>query len=125
MVIHSSFADFILFIYVHMSEVDQHYDPSEMDVIQKKMARLFPEEADFEKKLYATIKEYNAFDKEALHDLFVDSFRHFVKDEFKERHKVYSDLQEIMLADGKVESSEAQTLHLLREIIDLDLAKKT
>ena len=120
MVIHNSLPDFILFVYVHMSEADHNYDPNEMAVIQGKMAALFPNEVDFEKKLYTTIREYNAFDKSNLNELFQDSFDHFAKDEFKQKNQLYHDLQEIIMADGKIEQSEAKALNALKEIIDLN-----
>ena len=50
MVIHSSFKDFILFLYVHMSQADENYDPNEMATIKKKAHQLFQKETDIEKK---------------------------------------------------------------------------
>ena len=118
-IIHSSLADFILFIYVHMSEADHNYDPREMDVIQQKMAKLFPDNTDFEKKLYGTIREYNNFDKAQLPSLFKNSFEHF-RQELSSEQSVYSDLQEIVQADGEINPSEKDALDLLKRIIDLN-----
>ena len=41
MVIHSTFKDFILFLYVHMSRADENYDPNEMATIKNKIGGLF------------------------------------------------------------------------------------
>ena len=71
MVIHDSFPDFLLFVYVHMSEADHNYDPKEMALIKKKMHALFPEGTDLEKKLYRAIRDYNNFDKSRLDALFM------------------------------------------------------
>ena len=87
MIIHSSFADFLLFLYVHISEADHNYDPKEMYVIKQKMADLFPGDTDFEKKLYGTIRFYNTFDKSQLNDLLEDSFHHFVKDDDVDKNR--------------------------------------
>ena len=37
MLLHATFPDFILFLYVHMSLADSSYDPSEMAAIKTKM----------------------------------------------------------------------------------------
>lgn len=123
MVIHSSFSDFILFIYVHMSEADHDYTPEEMAVIKSKMMTLFPAGTDFEKKLYTTIRTYNSFDKSKLNDLFEDTFHHFIKDGFAEKNKVYADLQEIISADGRIDKSETSALNALKKIIEMTAEK--
>lgn len=117
MVIHSNFPDFILFVYVHMSEADNNYDPAEMAVIREKMSSLFPAGTDFEKKLYTTIRQYNSFDKSQLGSLFEESFRHFSGSASGKIAGVYQDLQEIILADGKVDNAEARVLEALQKLI--------
>lgn len=115
MVIHNSFADFILFLYVHMSQADKSYDPTEMVVIKSKMANLFQEGTDFEQKLYSTIRQYNSFDKSKINALVKESILHFKKNEFD---SIYQDIQDIISADGQIEASEASALDTLRQIID-------
>lgn len=124
MVIHKSFEDFILFIYVHMSQADESYDPTELSTIKKKMEGLFSEEIDVEKKLYTTIREYNSFDKKKLTDLFEATFRHFDDDSTVLKDNFYTDLNEIILADGKIVDAEARALKALQAIIDLNLQKR-
>ena len=119
MVIHQNFADFVLFLYVHMSNVDNDYHPSEMQVIRTKMNKLFPKDTDFEKKLYSAIKEYNAFDKSKLNELFKDTFDQFSQVKFAQKYKVYTDLYDIINADGKIDESETAALEALKEIIDM------
>lgn len=117
MIIHSSLPDFILFIYVHMSEADHNYDPKEMAIIKQKMSKLFGQEVDFEKKLYQTIREYNSFDKNKLKELFQESFLHF-KNDLNEKESVYKDLQEILLADGEMSADEKAALEKLKKMIE-------
>ena len=124
MIIHPSFPDFVLFLYVHMSEADSNYDPSEIAVIREKMPELFPGEKDLEKKLYNALKEYMAFDKSKLKELFEDTFHHFNQEEFPEKGQIYRDLQEIIKADGKVDKSETKALQALTDIIDFAANKK-
>jgi hypothetical protein len=118
MVIHPTFADFILFIYVHMSESDHNYDPYEMAVIKEKMKHLFPEGTDLERKLYHTIREYNNFDKSKLNELMEDSFDHFSKNGSSLKSDVLKDIQEIFTADGGMNTDEANALDALRKVIE-------
>ena len=117
MVIHESFSDFILFLYVHMSYVDESYDPAELSAIKSKMARLYSPDTDIEKKLYQTLRQYNSFDKSKLYELVRDSLNHF-KDQVSANDKIYSDLYEIIQADGRLLYSETKSLETLRKIID-------
>lgn len=117
MILHNNLNDFILFLYVHMSEADSQYDPAEMNVIKSKMEGLFSAETDFEKKLYQTIRAYNSVDKEQLPALFKETFGHFEKEDVAAT-KLLSDLHEIMNADGKVDPEEGKALEVLKEIIE-------
>lgn len=117
MVIHENLNDFILFLYVHMSNADSTYDPVEMDVIKMKMSLLYPAGTDMEKKLYQAIREYNALDKSKMTDILRDSFAKF-GDQFPSKGELYNDLQEIMLADGVEASEEQDALELLKYLIN-------
>lgn len=119
MVIHSSFEDFLLFLYVHLSRADSDYDPKEMEVIQEKMKGLYPTKIDFDKKLYATLREYKNFDKSKLPDLFEGTLKHFNADKNKE--KILVDLADIINADGKVHDSETHALNALIQSINQHL----
>lgn len=124
MVIHSNFADFVLFLYVHMSHIDNDYDPTEMKVIKEKMTRIYPKETDMEKKLYNTIREYNAFDKSKIEELIRDTFKQFQGVKFSQKYKIYTDMYDIINADGKVEESEASALEELKQIIEMGTEAK-
>ena len=117
MVIHATFPDFILFLYVHMSRADDSYDPTEMAAIKNKMNGLFSKGTDLEKKLYVTIREYNSFDKNKLTELLSDSIKHFSNDTTVDTH-LLNDLREIIQADGKVDHSEMNALEALKRMID-------
>ena len=120
MVIHSSFKDFILFLYVHMSRADESYDPLEMATIKQKITGLFEKNADIERKLYLAIREYNSFDKSKLGELFRGSFKYFNEDQSVLKNNFYDDLNEIIQADGKVVHAETRALEALKEIIELN-----
>jgi len=117
MVIHASFPDFILFLYVHMSRADDNYDPKELAAIKNKMNGLFSKGTDLERKLYVTIREYNSFDKNKLTELLSDSIKHFSNDTTVDTH-LLNDLREIIQADGKVDHSEMNALEALKRMID-------
>jgi hypothetical protein len=117
MIIHKTLQDFIVFLYVHISQADNSYDPNEMAIIKSKMKHLFPAGTDIEQKLYMTIREYNTFDRSKLNDLFKGSIEHFGK-EGALTNAVHSDLNDIIMADGKVKADETRSLDRLRSIID-------
>ena len=117
MVIHKTLQDFIVFLYVHISQADNSYDPNEMSLIKSKMKKLYTAETDIEQKLYTTIREYNTFDRAKLNDLFKQSIEHFGKEGALEA-TVHADLNDIILADGKVKADETRSLDRLRNIID-------
>lgn len=116
MIVHSTFEDFLLFLYVHISRSDSNYDPKEMAVIQEKMKGLYPTKVDFDKKLYLTLREYKDFDKSKLTELFVDTIRHFKAG--KDKEKIFDDLSDIINADGQVQTSETNALESLKKTID-------
>ena len=117
MIIHKTFPDFVLFLYVHISHSDSSYDPAEMAVIKTKMTDLFPAGTDIERKLYGTIREYNAFDKSKLDDLFNTSIQHFKSDGQVKDNSVFTDIQDIIRADGQVNPSEAKALEVITKLI--------
>jgi len=121
MVIHNSFKDFVLFLYVHMAHADGEFHESEIVLVRDKMVKLFhPEEVDIDAKLKEALKQYDAFDKSQLKSLFRDSFDHFNTIKFAQKYKVYSDMYDIIHADGKIDESETKALQELKEIIDIN-----
>lgn len=119
MVIHKSFADFVLFLYVHMAYADGVFHPSEREVILEKMSKLFPTEGDPRKKINAAEKEYLALDTATISSLIRDTFKHFSSVKFAQKYKVYTDMYDIINADGKVDQSETLALNTLKKIIDM------
>jgi uncharacterized tellurite resistance protein B-like protein len=121
MVIHNNFKDFVLFLYVHMAHADGEFHESEIVLVRDKMVKLFhPEEVDIDAKLKEALKQYDAFDKSQLKSLFRDSFDHFNTIKFAQKYKVYSDMYDIIHADGKIDESETKALQELKEIIDIN-----
>jgi len=120
MVIHNTFADFVLFLYVHVAHADGVFHELEISLVRDKMVKLFhPEEVDLDVKLGEAIKQYNTFDKNQLRILFRDTFDHFINVKFAQKYKVYIDMYDIINADGKIDESETKALNELKEIIDI------
>ena len=107
-----------------MSRVDESYDPNELATIKKKMEGLFTSDTDVERKLYTTIREYNSFDRSKLSDLFEATFKHFDQDASVMKNNFYKDLNEIILADGKIDDAETKALKALQGIIELNTNRK-
>jgi len=119
MVIHSNFADFVLFLYVHMAHADGEYHDLEMGVIKEKMHKLYPKEINMDERLGAALKQYIEFDKGQLKLLFRDTFHHFTNVKFAQKYRVYTDMYDIINADGKIDDRETNALSMLKEVIDL------
>ncbi len=125
MVIHSKFADFVLFMYVHMAHADGEYHPSEESAILTKMHKLFPQEGDHGAKLKAAVKQYAAVKPGEIKQLISDTFHHFDHVKFSQKYKIYTDMFDIVHADGKLHEAEERALRELKEIIEAgsDVAK--
>jgi uncharacterized tellurite resistance protein B-like protein len=124
MVIHKTFADFVLFLYIHMAYADGEFHPDERKVILTKMAKLFPGEADHSAKLEYAEEEYLDQMKSKLKEVILDSFRHFKEVKFSAKYHVYADMYDIVHADGKVDETETMVLEELKHIIDLSAEAK-
>ena len=119
MVIHKNFADFVLFLYVHMAHADKDFHQTELGVIREKMSKLYPFDDKLEERLDAAVKDYEGFDKSKLKILFRDTFNNFPSIKFAQKYKVYTDMYDIINADGKIDESEQRALNELKEIIDI------
>lgn len=124
MVIHDSFADFVLFLYIHMAYADGIYHPAEKEVIADRIPKLFPEEADIAGKLARAEKQYSSVDKTKIDTIIKDTFKHFNSVKFAQKYKVYTDMYDNIHADGKVEESETKALNQLKDIIEMGVVMK-
>jgi uncharacterized tellurite resistance protein B-like protein len=120
MILHANFADFVLFLYVHMAHSDGDYHDAEKKVILEKMSRIFPKEIDHTQKLEASVKEYRALEAAIVTSVIKDSFKHFDKVKFAQKYKVYTDMYDIINADGVIDESETKALEELKKIIDIN-----
>ena len=125
MVIHKSFADFVLFLYIHMAHADSDFHATEQQVILKKMARLFPEEPEMEKKLEKANEEYELLSPERIPGVIRETFALYKDVKFAQKYKVYTDMYDIINADGKIDESETEALNELKEIIEMGTAQKS
>ncbi|MCW5912171.1 MAG: TerB family tellurite resistance protein [Cyclobacteriaceae bacterium] len=119
MVIHKTFSDFVLYLYIHIAYADGELHADEARVIHEKMNRHFPIEGDHAVRLEQLAKEYLKIDKGQHHQVIRSSFQHFDHIKFSQRYKIYADMYDIIHADGKVEESETKAVNELKEIIDL------
>lgn len=118
MVIHDTFADFVLFLYIHMAHADGEYHQSEEDAIREKMHKLYPNEGSPNDKLKKALAQYKTIKAGDIRGLIHDTFIHFDHIKFSQKYKVYTDMFDIVHADGKVHEAEERALKELKEIID-------
>ncbi len=81
------------------------------------MTSIYPAGTDIERKLYGTIREYNTFDKTKLDDLFSASIKHFKSEGGVKDNTIFTDMEDIVRADGKVNSSESKVLEVIAKLI--------
>jgi uncharacterized tellurite resistance protein B-like protein len=124
MVIHDNFADFVLFLYIHMAYADGVYHPAEKEVIAERIPKLFPSETDIAARLAKAEKQYAAVDQSKIESIIKDTFKHFHSIKFAQKYKVYTDMYDIIHADGKVEESETKALNQLKDIIEMGVVMK-
>jgi uncharacterized tellurite resistance protein B-like protein len=104
-----------------MAHVDGEFHELEIKLVRDKMVKLFhPEEVDLDAKLSAALTQYNAYDKSQLRALYRSTFDHFTNVTFAQKYKVYTDMYEIIHADGRIDESETKALNELKEIIDIN-----
>lgn len=119
MKVHDSFNDFVLFLYVHMALSDGSLHHTEELVILDRLTKLFPQEGNPKKKFDQAVIAYKEADKSTIDEFIHHSFKHFNTVKFAQRYKIYTDMFDIMHADGKVADTEQVALNTLKKIIDL------
>jgi len=119
MVIHKTFSDFVLYLYVHMAFADGAMHPDEERVILEKMNKHFPIEGDHKKRFDEAVIAYQKMDPSKNHEVIKDSFKHFDHIKFAQRYKIYADMYDVIHADGKVDEAETKAINELKGIIDL------
>lgn len=119
MVVHKTFADFVLFLYVHMAYADGEYHPKEHEVIVGKAHKLFHEEKNLNDLVRKAEEQYRKTDKSKVGTIIRESFRHFNSVKFSQKYHIYTDMYDIIHADGKVDESETAALNELKEIIEM------
>ena len=124
MVIHKTFADFVLFLYVHMAYADGEYHPLEHQVIVDKTHKLFPSAGDTDELVVKAEEAYRSIDQSKVQTIIRDTFQQFSSVKFSQKYKIYTDMYDIIHADGKVDESETAALNELKEIIELGAALK-
>ena len=113
-----NFQEFTLFLYLHVAHADGTLQAAEETVVRDKMQGLFEVGTDPESKFQELLTYYRSCRKEDLPVIIRDTFHHFSAVRFATKYKVYTDLFDIINADGKVEASEAETIRQLRDLME-------
>jgi uncharacterized tellurite resistance protein B-like protein len=91
-------------------------------VILDKLTKLFPQEGNPKKKFDDAVAAYRNFNQSTLDEFVRHSFKHFNHVKFAQRYKVYTDMYDIIHADGKVDEKETAAVNALEKIIDLGVS---
>ncbi|GAB1444595.1 hypothetical protein MASR2M41_02060 [Flammeovirgaceae bacterium] len=117
MIIHDNFADFVLFLYIHMAHADGEYHHSEEEAILNKIPKLYHNEGDPVAKLKAGLIAYKKVKPADIKKIVHDTFVHFDHIKFSQKYKVYTDIFVIVNAVGKIHAAEKRSLSELIDII--------
>ncbi len=123
MIIHKTFADFVLFLYVHMAHADGEFHSLEKSVVLNKMSKIYPKESNLEQKFNDAVSQYKGIDQSQVTTVIRDTFKHFDQVKFQQKYKVYTDMYDIINADGKIDESETKALYELKQIIEIGTEK--
>lgn len=116
----SDFNDFTLFLYIYMASADGSIDSTEVDVIKSKMPKLFPN-VEVDEKFQRSRKEYESYSPDDIDKIIHLNFEKHKEKSFTSKYKIFSDLYEIIIADGIVDFQENQSIQKLKSIIEKNL----
>lgn len=119
MIIHNSFQDFSLFLYLHVAHADGQIHQQEESLIREKIIILFGSETDTEQKFSAALDQYRSLAKAEITVLIKATFQHFREVQFAVKYKLFTDLFDIINCDGRVDYSETSLISQLRELMEL------
>lgn len=119
MIVHQSFADFVLFLYVHMAQVDGEYHALEEELILRKARKLYPDEETAKSKLLQATQLHKSMDPAIIPGVIRETFKHHGEVKFSQKYKIYTDMYEIINADGRIDASETAAIDELKQIIDI------
>lgn len=103
-----------------MAHSDGDYHTSEIEVIKEKMSKIFPKEINQEQKLQDAVNQYKSLNPSTISSVIENSFKYFDKVRFTQKYKVYTDMYDIINADGVIDESETKALEELKKIIDIN-----
>lgn len=78
-----------------------------------------------EKKLEKANVEYELLSPERIPGVIRETFALYKDVKFAQKYKVYTDMYDIINADGKIDESETEALNELKEIIEMGTAQKS
>lgn len=112
-----------MFLYMHLAHADGSMDPQEETIVREKIKKMFPDNSDLNLLFESSLNAYRQIKKEEIPSLIRDTFEHFRQIPFSVKYRVYTDMYDIINADGKVDEMETSALDQLRNIIDQSLPK--
>ena len=117
------FNEFTLFLYIYIADSDGFIHETEIEVIKKKIPKLFPK-TDAEKVYQEALKKFRAFNKEEIEKVIHSNFKEHQKKSFTSKYKIFTDLYDIIIADGVLDERESRSIQKLKDIIDQNLEQK-
>lgn len=106
-----------------MAHADGEFHSLEKSVVLNKMSKIYPKESNLEQKFNDAVSQYKGIDQSQVTTVIRDTFKHFDQVKFQQKYKVYTDMYDIINADGKIDESETKALYELKQIIEIGTEK--
>ncbi|MEM7551869.1 MAG: hypothetical protein AAF363_19465 [Bacteroidota bacterium] len=119
--IFEEFKDFVLFLYIYMADADGNIDISEIELILEKLKKLYPDELEHNILFEKAMAEFLDMKKSQVEEVLVSNFEYHSDESFTKKYKIFSDLYEIIHADGVVDERESKSIAKLKAMIERNI----
>ncbi|MCC5921304.1 MAG: TerB family tellurite resistance protein [Cyclobacteriaceae bacterium] len=113
----NNYNEFLLFLYIHISESDFTAQRKEVELILEKMEFIFSENEDHYDIFMNMRENYEKLNFEEVEKVIMQTYDRYKLQYDKMSDKIFKDLYEIVLADGHVDQFETKALNRLKELI--------
>ena len=112
------FTHFTAFLYFYMAFSDDFLDEKEAEMIVKKMQAQAVEGEDVAALYEEVMATYKATPPDALDELIQTNFEYFKHESQEYKYGLFTDLYDVMIADGVVHYKENESLDKLKNLVN-------
>jgi len=112
----NTYEAFLLFLYLHIASADYKVQASEIDVILNKIQYMFSEDTDLVKMFISQKDQYDRMSNEVIDETIRRNLHTYCENQQK-ADRIFSDLFEIITADGLIHETETQAIEQIRRLM--------